>query len=60
MSGGPLDATVPPPPGKELPDGSRNENPVGIGFWSLVREDFRTHERSVMEPGFWEIGRAHV
>lgn len=55
MSGPVVETIVPPPPGKELPRGERNMNPDGLGFWSLVREDFRTHERSVMEPGFWAV-----
>lgn len=35
--------------------GRRNENPEGIGFWALVAEDFRTHERKIMEQGFWAV-----
>ncbi|MEL6498756.1 MAG: transferase [Planctomycetota bacterium] len=49
------DVVVSPPPGKELPRGERNANPDTLGFWALVREDFATHERSVMEPGFWVL-----
>ena len=30
--------------------GMRNENPHGIGFWQLLREDFRTHGRSLRAP----------
>ena len=33
-------------------DGTRNMNPVGIGFWALVAEDFRTHGRDLGSQGF--------
>lgn len=35
--------------------GRTNQNPKGIGFWALVAEDFRTHERKLFEQGFWAI-----
>jgi FkbH-like protein len=35
--------------------GRYNENPKGIGFWALVREDFDTHERKFFEQGFWAL-----
>ncbi|MFC4671028.1 HAD-IIIC family phosphatase [Seohaeicola nanhaiensis] len=35
--------------------GRRNENPKGIGFWALVAEDFRTHDRQIFEQGFWAL-----
>jgi len=35
-----------------LPDGSRNLNPPGIGFWDLVREDYRTNDASLLSQGF--------
>lgn len=38
-----------------LPRGTRNENPAGIGFWSLVREDLRTNEGDLLAPGFWAL-----
>lgn len=38
-----------------LPEGDRNENPPELSFWSLVSEDFATHDRSALEPGFWAI-----
>ena len=38
-----------------LPDGSQNRNPAGISFWKLLNEDFTTHDRSCMEPGFWAV-----
>jgi serine O-acetyltransferase len=30
-------------------------NPPGIGFWALVAEDYRTHDRHLLEPGFLAI-----
>ncbi len=44
-----------PPPGKELPAGDRDMNPPGISLRALIAEDFRTHERSLLEPGFWVL-----
>lgn len=41
-------------PGKSH-DGSRNMNPEGIGFWALVAEDFRTHDRNLGAQGFWAL-----
>jgi serine O-acetyltransferase len=38
-----------------LPGGASNENPSGIGLWSLWAEDFRTHDRNLLEPGFWAV-----
>jgi serine O-acetyltransferase len=38
-----------------LPRGDKNENPTGIGFLSLLAEDFRTYDRNFMEPGFWAV-----
>ena len=35
--------------------GRKNENPPDIGFWALVAEDFRTHERKLFEQGFWAL-----
>lgn len=42
-------------PREPLPDGSTNENPAGIPLWSLIAEDWRTHDRSLLQPGFWAI-----
>lgn len=43
----------------ELPPADRrgrsNRNPAGIGFWALVAEDFRTHDRNLFEQGFWAL-----
>jgi len=46
---GQYDDSIPP-----LSDGSKNENPQGIGFVDLVREDFRTHENKFL-AGFWIV-----
>ena len=35
--------------------GRRDGNPPGIGFWALVAEDFRTHDRGLFEQGFWAV-----
>lgn len=35
--------------------GANNENPAGIGFWALVKEDFITHDRDWLAQGFWAI-----
>lgn len=35
--------------------GSCNCNPADIGFWALLREDFRTHERDPFSQGFWAL-----
>jgi serine O-acetyltransferase len=35
--------------------GLTNDNPPGIGFWALIAEDWRTHERSLLQPGFWAV-----
>jgi serine O-acetyltransferase len=39
----------------DLPRGDTDENPDGIGFVDLLREDFHTHDKSLFEPGFWAI-----
>jgi len=46
---GEYDSTISP-----LPDGSSNQNPTGISFTDLVREDFRTHG-SQFSAGFWIV-----
>jgi len=35
--------------------GSTDENPADIGLLELIAEDFRTHDNSVSQPGFWII-----
>ena len=39
----------------EINDGTKNRNPDGIGFWALVAEDFRTHDREILTQGFWAL-----
>jgi serine O-acetyltransferase len=41
-----------PPP---LWIGDSNGNPPGIGYWSLLREDLRTHDGNLFEQGFWAV-----
>ena len=36
-------------------NGQHNRNPAGIGFWALIGEDFRTHERDFFAQGFWAL-----
>jgi serine O-acetyltransferase len=38
-----------------LPAGDRNENPRGIGLLALLAEDYRTHDRHLLEPGFLAV-----
>ena len=47
-------APFPSQPGRApaLPRGDRNENPGGIGFWALVREDYRTNDAKALGQGF--------
>jgi len=33
----------------------KNNNPSDIGFMTLLREDLRTHDNQILEPGFWAI-----
>jgi serine O-acetyltransferase len=40
---------------RALMGGERNENPHGIGLFSLIREDLRTHDDSLLAPGFWAL-----
>ena len=35
-----------------LPSGAKNKNPPDIGFWQLIREDFRTNDASLTHQGF--------
>ncbi len=37
------------------PRGSIDNNPKGISLRKLLWEDFETHDKSVLEPGFWAI-----
>lgn len=38
-----------------LPGGEVNRNPQGIGYWRLVGEDYRTHDRQFFSQGFWAV-----
>jgi serine O-acetyltransferase len=35
--------------------GSTNQNPRGVGLLRLLWEDFETHDRKLLEPGFWAV-----
>jgi len=37
-----------------LSDGTKNQNPDGISLWKLVKEDFNTHEKRLVQ-GFWVL-----
>jgi serine O-acetyltransferase len=39
----------------EVPRGDANQNPDDAGLFELWREDFRTHDRNPLEPGFWAV-----
>jgi GT2 family glycosyltransferase/serine acetyltransferase len=45
----------PGPAHRPLPLGDRNANPEGVGLVELLREDFATHDRNPLEPGFWAV-----
>jgi len=45
----------PNPTPAELPRGDENINPPGIGVVELISEDFETHDRDLLEPGFWAV-----
>jgi serine O-acetyltransferase len=38
-----------------VPTGKFNENPPGVSFFALLAEDFATHDRCWIEPGFWAV-----
>ena len=38
-----------------LMTGDTNNNPAGLGLFALVREDFETHERDPIDPGYWAV-----
>ena len=42
-------------PPVDAPLGDRNANPAGLGLLSLLAEDFRTHGRDPLSPGFWAV-----
>jgi len=35
--------------------GDANNNPGDISFPRLLAEDFRTHDRNIIDPGFWAV-----
>jgi serine O-acetyltransferase len=35
--------------------GADNRNPTGLGFWSLVREDFNANDADFFSQGFWAL-----
>jgi serine O-acetyltransferase len=41
--------------GENPTPGDRNQNPPGIGFFALIREDFRAYDKKLSEPGFWAV-----
>ncbi|MFO1091077.1 MAG: serine acetyltransferase [Hyphomicrobiales bacterium] len=50
MTDAPLRTEVPP-----MPRGVENCNPAGLGFWQLVAEDYRTHDRDPFAQGLWAL-----
>jgi serine O-acetyltransferase len=38
-----------------LPTGATDENPPGLSLGSLLAEDWATHDRSLLQPGFWAL-----
>ena len=57
--GAPPEASKLPPPRRRVetapPRGDVDQNPRGISFWELVREDYETHGANLAEPGFWAL-----
>lgn len=39
----------------DINDGKLNWNPKDISFWSLIKEDFATHENEFLSQGFWSL-----
>ena len=35
--------------------GETNQNPAGMGLWALLREDWRTHDRALLDQGLWAV-----
>jgi serine O-acetyltransferase len=44
-----------PRPESDFELGNHNQNPPGLSFWGLIREDYETHERDILSQGFWAI-----
>ena len=58
MTAGIFDSRPTAPNGRAIPEhvsGARDQNPDDIGFWSLLLEDWRTHDRECFNQGFWAI-----
>lgn len=36
-------------------EGDCNNNPAGLSLVALIAEDFRTHDRELLNPGFWAV-----
>ena len=50
--------TSPSPDGRPDSDvtlGQKNQNPVGMSLYALVREDWETHGRDFLSQGFWAV-----
>lgn len=43
------------PPAHDSLAGTTNQNPPGMSLFALLAEDFRTHDSSFLEPGFWAV-----
>jgi len=57
-SGHPEEIAAPastPTVGENPTPGDCNQNPPDIGFFALVREDFCTYDKKLLEPGFWAV-----
>ncbi|HVX95962.1 MAG TPA: transferase [Polyangia bacterium] len=44
-----------PPEGRPLPLGDEDSNPPGMRLRDLLKEDFETHGRDLLSPGFWAL-----
>jgi serine O-acetyltransferase len=58
ISAAPANPAASSPPATDVAQerpGSRNMNPAGVGFFSLLREDLRTHGGGLFEQGFWAV-----
>jgi serine O-acetyltransferase len=42
-------------PPVDAPLGDTNANPAGVSLLALLAEDFRTHGRDLLSPGFWAV-----
>jgi serine O-acetyltransferase len=46
------DVTIHPP---AQAVGATNQNPPGLSFFQLLKEDYVTHDRMLLEQGFWAV-----